>query len=162
MEPFIIPTCNNLPVLVIGIGNQFRCDDAVGLLVARELASLNIPNVTVIEHSGEGASLLETWNGFQTIIIVDAVVSGAQLGTIHTLDAHQQNIPSEFFHYSSHAFGLAEAVELARTLGKLPAHLKIFGVEGTNFDFGESLSLQVQKAIPRLVEMIKSTLVHPS
>ena len=148
--------------LIIGVGNQFRSDDSVGLLVAREVASLNLPHVKVIEHSGEGASLMETWYGFQTVIIIDAVVSGAEAGTIHILDAHQQNIPSEFFHYSSHAFGLAEAVELARMLNKLPAHLKIFGVEGINFDFGESLSPKVQESIPRLVEMIKSTLVLPS
>ncbi|MBI5217119.1 MAG: hydrogenase maturation protease [Ignavibacteriae bacterium] len=151
-----------MKTLVIGIGNQFRSDDAIGILVAREVASLNIPDVEVIEHSGEGASLLETWMNYPTVIIIDAVVSGAETGTTHILDACQQNIPSEFFHYSSHAFGLAEAVELARTLNKLPAQMTIFGVEGINYDFGESLSSKVLEAVPHLVEKIKYTLNFPS
>jgi hydrogenase maturation protease len=147
-----------MKTLVIGIGNQFRGDDAVGLLVARGLTSLNLDGVSVIEHSGEGASLLEAWKDFQSVIIIDAVVSGEEVGTLHTLDAHQQTIPTDFFHYSSHAFGLAEAVELARTLNKLPEHLLIFGVEGINFNLGESLSQQVQEAISQMVSRIQSFL----
>lgn len=152
----------NSTILVVGVGNQFRSDDAVGLEVAREVASLNMPSVEVIEHSGEGTSLMEVWKGFQNVIIVDAVLSGAKPGTIHTFDARQEKIPTDFFHYSSHAFGVAEAIELARTLNNLPQQLIIFGIEGVNFDFGTSVSPKIQEAIPRLVEMIKSELSNPS
>lgn len=123
-------------VLVIGIGNEYRGDDSVGLRIARKLAAKSIPNVEVIEESGEGASLLEAWKGAQTVLLVDAVSSNAEPGAIHRFDAHAENIPRKFFHYSTHAFSVAEAVELARTMNQLPPRLIVFGIEGKNFQAG--------------------------
>ena len=50
-----MPEC----ILVIGIGNQYRGDDALGILLARRINSLNLPQVRVIEQAGEGAALIE-------------------------------------------------------------------------------------------------------
>ncbi len=47
------------PILLIGVGNQFREDDAVGLKIARQIGDMNLPSVIVCEESGEGASLME-------------------------------------------------------------------------------------------------------
>jgi hydrogenase maturation protease len=58
----------NGPILVIGVGNEHRTDDAVGLHVARRLKQLSLENVMVIEENGEGASLLESWKGADTVI----------------------------------------------------------------------------------------------
>jgi hydrogenase maturation protease len=72
--------------------------------------------------------------------------SGAEIATIHRIDAHTQSIPSQFFHYSSHAFGVAEAIELARSLNQLPDKLVLYGVEGKIFATGIGLSEAVQQA----------------
>ena len=45
--------------------------------------------------------------------IWSCVQSGAAPGTIHRLDATETPVPSRFFHYSTHAFSVAQAVELA-------------------------------------------------
>jgi hydrogenase maturation protease len=140
--------------LVIGIGNEYRRDDAVGLVVARRLRQRNLAGVTVIEQSGEGTALMEAWKDAASVILVDAVCSGAPPGTVHRLDARAHGIPANFFHCSTHAFGVAEAVELARALGQLPEQLILYGIEGKDFAAGLGLSAEVERAAQRLSQQI--------
>lgn len=133
-------------VLIIGVGNRYRQDDGVGpYLIARlktELADL----ADLVERSGEGAQLMETWKNYATVYLIDAVSSGQKPGTIHRFDATQEKLPQNFFHYSTHAFSVAEAVELARALNELPPRLIIYGIEGKTFTSGQGLSKEVEKA----------------
>jgi len=109
----------------------------------------------VRELSGEGAALIEAWQGADTVFLFDAVFTGKKpAGTLYRLDAGAETIPADFFHYSTHRFGLAEAVELARELGQLPPRLVIFGIEGENFDYGAKLSPAVEKTIQEVVNNI--------
>jgi hydrogenase maturation protease len=62
------------------------------------------------------------------------------------------------FHYSTHAFSVAEAVELARALGELPPKLVLYGIEGKNFDCGIGLSSEVEKATEEIVRRIEDEL----
>ncbi|MEI7632907.1 MAG: hydrogenase maturation protease [bacterium] len=131
--------------LIIGVGNEMRGDDAAGIAAARELARME-PEAAAIEASGEGAELIELFSGAGRVMVFDAAQSGSEPGTIHRLDASADKIPMEFFRYSTHAFSLAEAVELARVLDGLPAKLVIYGIEGRNWDTGAPLSLEVAQA----------------
>ena len=140
--------------LVIGLGNEYRRDDAVGLVVARRLREAAPESVLVLEETGEGASLLESWQDADTVILIDAVQSGAAPGTVHRLDAHEQPIAKKFFRFSTHAFGLAEAVELARALGRLPPRLIVYGIEGKSFESGVGLSPEVEAAAQVVVEKV--------
>jgi len=141
-------------VLLIGIGNEYRSDDGVGLVVARKIHEKLIPSVIVKEESGEGAALMESWQGFQNVIIVDAVSSGAIPGTIFRIDANKETVSIKFFHYSTHAFSVAEAVELARTMNVLPLKLVVYGIEGNNFSAGTAISLFVQQAVNKIIKQI--------
>ncbi len=138
-------------VLVIGIGNSFRCDDGLGGAVARKLKALHLDGVEIIEQSGEGASLMEAWKGFDRVILVDAVLSGEEPGTFFRLDSAVEAIPKNFFQYSTHNFSVAEAVEMARKLNLLPPHLVLFGVEGQDFEEGRRLSSPVIKVLPKVI-----------
>ncbi len=138
--------------VVIGVGNEYRSDDGAGIAVARRLRMLFPTGVTVLEESGEGAALIEAWKGATWVMLVDAVRSGAPPGTIHRLDARAAPVPTGFFHYSTHAFSVAEAVELARSLDQLPAHLIVYGIEGENFTAGVELSSAVKQAVEAVVE----------
>lgn len=141
-------------MLVIGVGNWYRGDDAVGLVVARKLKAMNLPRVLAKEESGEGVALMEAWRGNERVIIVDAASSGSRPGTVHTLNADSTTIPSAFFHYSSHAFSVAEAIELARALKQLPSQLIVYGIEGKNFDAGVGLSQEVESASEEVVRIL--------
>ena len=140
--------------LIIGLGNEYRGDDAVGLIVARRLREAAPESVRVLEESGEGAALLESWQDADTVILIDAVHSGAKPGTIHRFDAHVQPIARKFFRFSTHAFGVAEAVELARALGRLPPRLIVYGVEGKSFEAGVGLSPEVEAAAQEVAERV--------
>lgn len=148
------------PTLIIGVGNSYRTDDGVGPLVVRRLAAMNLPGVVVREESGEGAALMESWKDADHVIVIDAVSSGSPPGTIHRIDAHTQSVPASFFHYSSHAFGVAEAIEMARALDRLPAHLVLFGTEGKDFGAGFGLSAEVDGAAEEVLKMVAQEITH--
>ena len=141
-------------ILVIGVGNAFRGDDGVGLVIARGLRELALSGVTVLEQSGEGAALLEAWAGAGRVIVVDAISSGSEPGTIHRFEVSDQPLPAHFSGGSTHAFGLAEAVELARQLDRLPSSLTIYGIEGKSYDRATGLSPEVEAAAEKLIKEI--------
>jgi len=140
--------------LIIGLGNEYRGDDAVGLVVARCLKEAAPEHARVLEESGEGAALMESWKDAGAVILIDAVHSGAKPGIVHRLDAHTQPIPTRFFRCSTHTFGVAETVELARALRQLPPCLIVYGIEGKTFEAGLGLSPEVEKAAQQVVERV--------
>ena len=144
--------------MFIGVGNEFRCDDVVGLVILRKLQHQIPPSIQTVEASGEGVALMEAWFGVETVYLFDAVRSGAEVGTINRIDAQVQSVPAQYFNYSTHAFGVAEAVELARTLNQLPAKLIIYGVEGKNFAVGIRISPEVEKAAEEVGQRVLSEL----
>ena len=133
-------------IRIIGIGNTFRSDDGAGIAVVQRVREQIATGITVTEESGEGTALLEAWKGARAVIVVDAVHSGAPPGTIHRLDACAKEIPRQFFHYSTHAFGVREAVQLGRAMNQLPPRLIVNGIEGKNFGAGVGLSTEVEQA----------------
>jgi len=140
--------------LVIGVGNAWRGDDGAGPAVVRLLRRCGCGGARFEECAQDGAALLALWEGHPCVVVIDAVLSGAPSGTLHRFDAQRETIPSQFFNYSTHAFSLAEAVEMSRTLGTLPARLILYGVEGEDFSFGRRLSRPVRKAVHHLARSL--------
>ena len=68
---------------------------------------------------------------------------------MHRLDASERELPAELFRASTHHVGLAEAVELARALGRLPRRTILFGIEGGSFEIGDELTAEVALAVER-------------
>jgi len=143
-------------VVVIGVGNALRHDDDAGLEVARRLRALDgARDLAVREHELETLGLLEAWEGYGAAVIVDAIHSGARAGTLYRVDASEQAIPTEMRSSSStHAVDVAGAIELARTLHRIPARVILHGVEGQRFDAGSGLSEPVRAAIAPLLEAV--------
>lgn len=146
--------------LVVGVGNRCRGDDGAGPYLADLLRERGLPNVEIVEHSGEGASLMELWRSFDKVILLDAVSFNGKPGSIYRLDPREQGISSHFFNYSTHAFSIGEAIEMARVLGTLPDHLIVFGIEGHCFDAGADLSPKVGRAAQSLVTRIHEEIIR--
>jgi hydrogenase maturation protease len=142
-------------VLVIGIGNEYRHDDAAGLLVVRRLKEHAPDSCELHEQLGEGTTLMELWREAARVIAVDSVQSGSPAGTIHRFDPNLQPLPAPIFRDSTHAFGLMEAVELSRVLKQLPSSLVIYGIEGKNFEAGTGLSPAVVNGMNELVKKLR-------
>jgi hydrogenase maturation protease len=142
-------------VRVFGIGNPWRKDDAAGLVTARILRDMRLPDVEVREESGGGAPVLNAWKPSDRVFLIDAAVSGAPPGSIHRIDVRAGAIPSDIFPCSTHALGAAEVAEFARAMGTLPEVLVVYGVEGCNFEHGEGMSGEVAGACMKAAAEIR-------
>ena len=140
--------------VVIGVGNPYRGDDAVGLAVAERLRDRVPPGVELVECEQEPSRLLDAWEGADVALIVDASSSGGVPGTVHRFDAAAGGVPARVFRSSTHAFGVGEAVELGRALGRLPARVVVYGVDGAAFVAGEGLSAPVEAAVGEVVDAV--------
>ena len=132
--------------LVVCLGNDMRGDDAAGPLAAARLRERGV--AAVVEAPER---LIDRFEDSDDVVVVDAVRSGAPAGTIHRLDAVAQPLPPELAAPSTHLFGLADAVELARVTGRLPASLRVIGIEGRVFETGAPVSAEVEAALDAVV-----------
>jgi hydrogenase maturation protease len=140
-------------LLVIGVGNRDRGDDAVGPVVCDLVAAAGLPGVDTLVFEGSVLDLPMHWNPGDRVVIVDAGAPAGRPGRVTQTDAltHQLLAPSSA---STHAIDVGAAVELARALGRLPAELSIVGIEGASFGFGDALQPIVQRAANRTVAQI--------
>lgn len=136
--------------MVIGVGNTWRGDDGAGLAVARRVRELSPAGVEVREIEGDATALVEAWSGVEHVVVVDAAESGAPAGTVRRFDARTRPLPVRSLRSSTHAFGVSDAVELARALGRLPRRLDIYAIEGASFTAGDRLSADVERAVDDL------------
>ena len=137
-------------MIVIGVGNAWRGDDGAGLAVARRVRELAPAGVEVREVEGEATALMDAWSGDDRVVVVDAAQSGAAPGTVRRFDARTSPLPARFLRSSTHAFGVADAIELARSLGRLPAVLEVYAIEGATFVAGDRLTPPVERAAQEL------------
>ena len=129
----------------LGLGNDLRGDDGAGIEVARRLRGLAAEaGIDVRAQQGEPAGLIDAWSGRKAVLVVDTMRSGAELGTICRFDARREQLPAQLRGSpSTHALGLAEAIELARALEQLPRRVVVFAIEGHRFETGAALSDEV-------------------
>jgi hydrogenase maturation protease len=131
--------------LVIGIGNPDRGDDAAGLAVARKVRAAAPAGVAVIELDGDQLALLDAWDGASDVYVVDATCSGDEPGSVYRFDASVP-LSGGFSHRGTHLFSLADVIELARALDRLPARLTGYGIEGAAYELGAPLSPEAETA----------------
>ncbi|MDP6355494.1 MAG: hydrogenase maturation protease [Planctomycetota bacterium] len=144
--------------LIIGVGNDFRRDDGVGLAAARKLRDLLGPEARVIERMGEGIDLIDDWDGEQLVILIDAVRSNAAPGDIHCVRPLIEGLPKEHWNCSTHAFSLAGAIEMGKVLGRIPSEMIVYGIEGKDFDEGQGLSPHVERGLGKVVQAVQEYL----
>lgn len=137
------------PVLVIGIGNRLRGDDGASGEVVRRLHERGEQTgIEVSEQLCEPNDLLEALQGRDAVVLLDTMRSGDPPGTIRRFDASSEPLPARLRgSASTHAFGLHEAIELARALHRLPTRVIVFAVEGLDFEAGATLSAEVEAAV---------------
>ena len=143
-----------MPTVIVGAGNAFRRDDGAGLATASRLRAALSGDIRVLAKEGGLVTLLDEWDGADAVVVIDATSSGSAPGTIRRYEAHDQPLPAVFSRQSTHSFGVAEAVELARALGQLPARVVVFGIEGRDFTPGEGLSPDVDAAVDEVVRRV--------
>jgi hydrogenase maturation protease len=142
------------PVVVIGIGNEFRRDDGAGPAVVGRLRGLVPPGVELVITDGEPTRLIEAWFGRALALVVDAVRSEpSQPGRVHrfVLDRPGVGIARTA---SSHGFGLDDAIALAVALDRMPGRLIVHAIEAADLTQGTGLTPAVAEAVDVAVAAI--------
>ncbi len=144
---------------IIGLGNSFAGDDAVGILVARQLCGYTSTHVSIVEGGLAGLNLLHEMENTDTLILIDAVHSHSKAGRIFRFTVPQDlekigKLAWGTSISSTHSFGLAEALTLAHTLEVLPPHTILYGIELGHIQQKQALSPEVSLGMKKLVKRI--------
>jgi hydrogenase maturation protease len=144
------------------MGSEYRRDDGVGPAVAGRVAQV-LDDVAILGPLADPLDLLGLWDGADLAVVVDAVQSGAEPGTVQLLELETASgsgpagAPSGTT--STHGIGVAGAFRLARAVGSAPKRVVVVGIEGQDFGQGEGLSLAVARAVEdaarHVVELIE-------
>ena len=148
-------------VVVIGIGQSLRGDDAVGLEAVRQWRekfpeTANMPGVRVEASELPGLALLDLLEDVDAAILIDAIQSTSSPGTIHQLNEDEL---STFGADSknAHGWGVAETLHMGRLLDKIngiPIHL--IGIEIKQTIMGQEISREIQDEIPAICDVIQA------
>lgn len=140
--------------LVLGLGNEFAGDDAVGVLAVRALRDRIADTADVVESAASGLALLEVFAGYERAIVVDSIRTDRHpAGTILRLelaDVGRVAAPS------LHQAGIPELAAVARRLGiQFPTKTTVFAVEvSAPPTFGAPLNPTVASTIGPLVHRV--------
>ena len=143
-------------ILVAGIGNIFLGDDGFGSEVVRnaELPQDN-PNVRVIDYGIGGMhlayDLLEHWD---TLVLVDAIPSRGEPGTLHVFQADHQS-STDTTGLDAHCMDPAAVFASLRALGGDPPYTVVVGCEAGGVEEGMGLTEPVAKAVPRAARAVE-------
>jgi hydrogenase maturation protease len=144
--------------VVLGLGNDYAGDDAVGVLAARALQGQLAGAADVAETAASGLALLEDLAGYDRAIVIDAILTGRYPpGSIIELSLTELGPVAA---PSLHQAGMPELAAFAGRLGlKFPSQLKVLAVEVASPPvFGAPLSEAVSTAIGPIGELVRAQL----
>jgi hydrogenase maturation protease len=142
-------------LLIVGCGNPTAGDDSAGLEIVRRLSELGDCGCDLRAETAPGVALLEVFYLAEVILFVDAVKSGGVPGTLYLTSLPSNELePKALGSLSSHGWGLAEALKLARALGRTIPRLFLLGIEAGTVAQGAQRSSAVEQAIALVVERI--------
>ena len=145
---------NAYPVLVLCVGNPLMGDDGVGVELAKRLQERDYGPLVHVEEGGTlGMTLLPLLEDADTVILVDAVKTGAAPGTLE-LPRHFSCV------ISPHQIGMKEVLGAAQLCGTLPRAITLVGVEAAHTDFCQPMSAEVRAAMPQALELIENLIAR--
>jgi hydrogenase maturation protease len=143
---------------VIGLGHPDRGDDAIGLRVADRLGRQGERAVEVHRLEGSPLQLLTMWGPTDHVIVVDALRAPGRAGVIHRVDVTTDRLPRAAAGSGAHDASLADVIELARALDRLPVSLVVYGIIGRRFGIGDPPLPAVLDAVVPACERITAEL----
>jgi len=146
-----------LKTVILCCGNPLAADDGFGISIFEELKKKELPeNVELIDAGTGGLDILNYIEGTDKVVIVDAVSSGGEVGTIHRFTRDDLSEPA-LVHFSLHELGLVDVIKAGEAImpTTMPEEIIIIGVEiERTSQVNVGLTSKVSKAIPKVVEMV--------
>jgi len=151
-------------IKLLGLGQSMRGDDEIGLIIVQRWiddfrSDYPDEDIEAVVLESPGINLLSEIAGRDAVLIVDAVQSGARVGTLHKI-TEEDLATFDDGSGSAHGWGAAETLSLGHQLipEEMPQKVFVIGVEAIQFELGEGLSPAVKIAIPGALKMINRVL----
>ncbi|MDD1768074.1 MAG: hydrogenase maturation protease, partial [Methanomassiliicoccales archaeon] len=142
--------------LVLGIGSPIISDDAVGIRVIEGLRSLNLDGVDVKEVSSSGLDLIELMLDYDTVVIVDAIITSEYpVGTV--LQLEEKDFVLSVHGANPHDVNIATTIELGRRLqpNRMPKRIAFVAVEvADTWTISYNMTPEVEAAIPETMNRV--------
>lgn len=152
-------------ILIAGVGNELRQDDAFGVLLAQKLQQeTSFPSSVKIMEIGSGGIHLvqQLFDKYDILILLDIVKWGGAAGTIHfkQVDVKDVNqLPADEkndFLADMHYINPLKALMMAKAINVLPKQVLFLGCESVQHEeIGIGLSDAVEAALPVALKTIK-------
>lgn len=138
---------------VIGLGNEWAGDDAVGLKVVEALMPVKSAVFDVQVQGVPDERMLDGLRADDLLIVVDACVGGGIPGTIYELTPEQ--LPPDLMrHGSTHGLGLQHWLTMAETLHGIRCRVLVYAIEIGRCDMGAGLLSEVAGAAEEVADRI--------
>jgi hydrogenase maturation protease len=145
-----------MKTLILGVGSSILTDDSVGLVVARKIGErlAHRDDVDFGENEEAGFTLLEESLGYDRLVVVDSILTGAEPGTVLRYDL--SDLGRTIHSNSPHGMNLATVMELGRTQDMdVPDEVMIYAIEAVDvLTFGEELTPELAARVDAVVEEI--------
>lgn len=164
-----------MKILVAGVGNVLRGDDAFGVKVANRLIDREPhPNVTVVETGIAGIQLVsDLQEGYDAIIVVDTVDRERPAGTVmlidyDVIDVHELDHNTKYDLLADMHLATPErSLMVARAIGVLPPIVQMVAaqpVDAETMHIGMSpeIELAVDVAIDEIDGCVEALLALPT
>jgi hydrogenase maturation protease len=146
-------------IVLIGLGNRYRSDDAVGILVAERMREAGREFFDTIVGVKDGTDMIDAWADKDLAIVVDCALTDREPGAVYRYEPLENGFPDALSsRRSTHVFSLSEVISLGRTLNRLPKRLVVYAISGDSFDHGEELSPGVKAVLKHLCTVIRDEL----
>lgn len=140
-------------IIIVGIGNPYRGDDAAGWAVVDGLKEKLKSGIELMKQRGDIAELIDLFSRYKSVYLVDACNSQLA-GSWQRIDVHQQTIPIENPQTSTHGFSISQAISLAKNLDQLPNKLILYAIYGDHYSVSDTLSPSVARSVDGVINAI--------
>jgi hydrogenase 3 maturation protease len=143
-----------VPILLVGIGNTLKSDDAAGVALVEKLRSKGFQNrkdITIMDCGQSPENFInEIVNSdANTVILIDAANTGRPAGSYEVFKAGDISGLS----CSTHSMPLSMLAEMITMRSRKKVFL--LGIQPKSLEFGEKLSIEVKKGIEDIAETLK-------
>ena len=140
-------------ITAVGVGNLLLKDEGIGAHTTHALQQIDIPHNVRIVDGGTSPDLPYYLENIDKLIIIDAVKTRGQPGTIYRFHPYDMNIESEGI-ISLHELGLEQSLRMMRLTGNEPKETVIIGIEPKELNWGTELSVELQQKIPEIINAV--------
>lgn len=157
----LLKSCSDPKICVLGIGSEFKADDAAGVVIAQQLQAKCEDKKCSFTSSVlciDGSTAPENFTGDikrfapTHLFIIDAAEMGEKPGTVRLIPNDKVGGVS----FSTHVLPIAVMINYLKQ--SINFESIIIGIEPKDFEFGKEMTKDVKKSVDELTDIIFETI----